>query len=97
MRKIFCLLLACSIVLYSSVIVSAATFGELNALGQAKMYLSMMGFSYSGLVKQLEFEGYSHKEAIYGADHCDADWNEEAVKKAKEYLEIQNFSKKIFN
>ena len=70
-----------------------ATLGEQNALKKAKMYLEIMPFSYIGLIKQLEYEGYSHKEAVYGADNCGADWFEQAVKKAKLYLEIMPFSK----
>ena len=50
-------------------------------------------FSYSGLVEQLEYEGFSHTEAVYGADHCGANWNEQAAKKAREYLEYSSFSK----
>ena len=52
-----------------------------------------MPFSYSGLVEQLEFEGYSHSEAVYGAENCGADWYEQAAKKAEQYLEIMSFSR----
>jgi hypothetical protein len=45
------------------------------------------------LIEQLEFEGYSHSEAVYAADNCGADWNEQAVKKAKQYLEHSSFSR----
>ena len=38
-----------------------ATLGEQNALRAAKNYLKTMPFSYNG------FEGYSEKEAKYGA------------------------------
>ena len=30
---------------------------------------------------------------MYAADNCDADWNEQAVKKAKQYLETTAFSR----
>ena len=53
-----------------------------------------MPFSYSGLIKQLEFEGYSTAEATYAADNCGANWNEQAAKSAKNYLDIMAFSKK---
>lgn len=69
------------------------TIGESNALKMAKRYLSSSSFSYNGLVKQLEYEGYSHEEAVYGAENCGADWNEQAVKKAKAYLDSSAFSK----
>jgi len=94
LRKIIFFLLVSAILVLSCCVVSGATLGELNALGQAEMYLNMTGFSYSGLVKQLEFEGYSREEAVYGVENCGADWNEQAAIKAKEYLAIQKFSKK---
>lgn len=70
-----------------------ATTGQKNALKQAKNYLDIMAFSYSGLIKQLEYEKYSTEDATYAADHCGADWNEQAAKKAKEYLDIMSFSR----
>lgn len=70
-----------------------ATTGMRNALKAAKNYLSVMPFSYEGLIEQLEYEGYSHSEAVYGADNCGADWYEQAVKSAKNYLEIMAFSR----
>lgn len=70
-----------------------ATSGESNALKSAQTYLSIMAFSYRGLVEQLEYEGYTTSEAEYAADNCGADWNLQAVKKAKEYLAVMSFSK----
>ncbi len=70
-----------------------ATLGEKNAAKSALNYLEVMPFSYSGLVEQLEFEGYTHEEAVYGVDKCGADWNEQAALKAKEYLDIMSFSR----
>lgn len=52
-----------------------------------------MPFSYTGLIEQLEFEQYSHEEAVYAADNCGADWNEQAAKKAQDYLDIMAFSR----
>ena len=69
------------------------TSGMRNALKSAESYLSVMPFSYSGLVEQLEYEGYSHAEAAYAADNCGADWYAQAVKTAKQYLEIMSFSR----
>ena len=69
------------------------TMGEKNALKNAKTYLSMIPFSYTGLIAQLEFEGYSNAESIYGADNCGANWNEQATKKAKTYLDMMAFSR----
>ena len=71
--------------------VQAATRGEKNALSKAKMYLKIMAFSKKGLVKQLKFDGFSDKEAKYGASKCGANWKKQAAKKAKEYLQICRF------
>ena len=69
------------------------TIGMQNALKSAKQYLNFTGFSYTGLIKQLEFEHYSHEEAVYAADNCGADWNEQAVRSAKQYLAFTAFSR----
>lgn len=63
-----------------------------SALEKAESYLSLTAFSHDGLVKQLEFEKFSHDDAVYAADHCGADWNEQAAKKAKSYRELTSFS-----
>lgn len=72
---------------------SSLTMGQKNALSKAGQYLSITGFSHDGLIKQLEFEGFSTEEATYAADNCGADWNEQAAKKAEEYLAVTSFSK----
>lgn len=69
------------------------TIGQKNALRQAQNYIDLMPFSYSGMIEQLEYEGYSHEEATYGADHCGADWYDQAAKKAQSYLDLMAFSK----
>jgi len=68
------------------------TVGEKNSLIKAKQYLTIMSFSYEGLVEQLEFEGYTNSEAIYGVNNCGANWNEQSAKKAKQYLTTTSFS-----
>ena len=77
----------------ASVSTNNATRGELNALDRALSYLRSSAFSYEGLIDQLEYEGFTHAEAVYGADHCGADWKEQAVKSAKSYLSHMSFSK----
>ena len=52
-----------------------------------------MAFSYDGLIDQLEYEGYTHEEAVYAADNCGADWMEQAAKKGADYLDIMPFSR----
>lgn len=69
------------------------TTGEKNALRSAREYLSFSAFSYTGLINQLEYEGYSTEEATYAADNCNANWNEQAAKSAKEYLDMSSFSR----
>ncbi len=69
------------------------TFGEIMALSSAKNYLRTMGFSREGLIRQLEFEGYSTSEATYAVDNCGANWMEQAVRVAKRYLSVMAFSK----
>ena len=39
-----------------------------QAVKKAKSYLSYTSFSYQGLVEQLEYEGFTHTQAVYGAD-----------------------------
>lgn len=69
------------------------SLGMKNALSKAKDYLDTMPFSYERLVEQLEFEGYTNEEAVYGADNCGADWNEQAAEKAQDYLDTMSFSR----
>lgn len=69
------------------------TMGQKNALGSAESYLSVTAFSRSGLIGQLEYEGYSTEDATFAADNCGADWNEQAAKSAQSYLEMSSFSR----
>lgn len=71
-----------------------ATTGQQNALKSAQSYLKYSSFSHDGLIKQLEFEKYTHDEAVYAVEHCGADWNEQALKTAKSYLDFSSFSYK---
>ena len=69
------------------------TVSQTNAVSKAKSYLSSSGFSRTGLIKQLEFEGFSNSEAIYGVDAQNADWKYQAERKAKSYLSSSGFSR----
>lgn len=66
--------------------------GTAGALAKAESYLGSGAFSYTGLIEQLEFAGFSFDEAAYAADNCGADWKEQAVKKAKSYISSSAFS-----
>ncbi len=70
------------------------TVAEQNAVKKAQSYLKFTSFSYSGLIDQLKFEGFTTSEATFGVNNCGADWNEQAVKKAESYLSYSSFSKK---
>lgn len=72
---------------------STVTVSQLNALRKAKSYLKTAAFSYEGLIEQLEYEKFTHDDAVYGVDNCGADWNEQAAKKAQSYLKISPFSR----
>lgn len=69
------------------------TMGQKNARAKAKDYLAYSAFSHSGLIDQLEYEGFSTEDATYAADKCGADWNEQAAKKAQDYLDVTSFSR----
>jgi len=56
-------------------------------------YLNFSGFSHDGLVDQLVYDQFSHADAVYGADNCGADWNEQAAKKAQAYMSESAFSR----
>ena len=69
------------------------TPGQANARESAATYLDMTGFSRSGLIEQLEFEGFSTKDATYGVDAQHADWGSQAALSAKQYLDMSSFSR----
>ena len=71
----------------------APTKAQENAVKMAKTYLNIMTFSRSGLIEQLEYEGFTNEDAVYGVDNITVDWNEQAVKMAKTYLNIMTFSR----
>ena len=77
---------------YSGGSTSYAKTGKEGALNKAKSYLNSSAFSYTGLIEQLEYEGFSNSEATYGADNCGANWKDQALKKAKSYLTSSAFS-----
>lgn len=71
----------------------SGTLGQQNALRAAQKYLDYTAFSRSGLIKQLEYEGYSTADATYAVDTVTVDWNEQAAKKAADYLDYTAFSR----
>jgi hypothetical protein len=75
---------------------SSFTPGQENAIAKAESYLSFAGFSKKGLIKQLAYDDFSTADATFAVEHIEAtggvSWNEQAVKKAKSYLDFTSFS-----
>jgi|GEM_PF-2861538 len=69
------------------------TVSQSNAVRAAGNYLSFMGFSRTGLIRQLQFEGFSREDATYAVDEVNVDWNEQAARSARNYLDFMAFSR----
>jgi hypothetical protein len=69
------------------------TLSEENAIAKAGDYLDYTAFSRSGLIDQLEYEGFTTAEATLAVDYLDVDWNEQAWMKAEDYLDYTAFSR----
>lgn len=72
---------------------NSETVSQQQAVSAARDYLRFTAFSRSGLIDQLEFEGYSTEDATYAVDHVGADWFEQAALSAEQYLQFSAFSK----
>lgn len=72
---------------------SAESTAQANAREKANDYLQFSAFSRKGLIKQLEFEGFSKANATYGVDKQNVNWNKQAEKKAQQYLDLSSFSR----
>jgi hypothetical protein len=72
---------------------SSSTVSQSNAVLSAQRYLKYSPFSRSGLIKQLEFEGFSNADAVYGVDKQNADWSAQAILSAQRYLKYSPFSR----
>ena len=73
------------------------TPGQENAIAKAESYLDYTSFSKKGLIDQLVHDEFSTADATFAVDNIESnggvDWNEQAVKKAKSYLDYTSFSK----
>jgi len=72
------------------------TVAQQQAVESAKSYLSIGGFSRTGLIEQLSSsagEGFSEADAIFAVDDVQVNWNEEAVESAKSYMSVGGFSR----
>lgn len=63
-----------------------------SALQMAHDYLRSSAFSRTGLIEQLEYEGFSKDDAAYAVDNCGADWKAQAALMAKQYRKSSAFS-----
>lgn len=61
------------------------------AFQSAQVYLEM-GISPRQLAEQMELEGCTSKEAKYIVEHCDADWNKQAVLAAEGHRDHREMS-----
>lgn len=64
-----------------------------QAVRSAESYLASAGFSKSGLIDQLAYEGFTKADAKAALKTMDIDWMAEAVESAKGYLESAGFSR----
>ena len=64
-----------------------------QAVKKAESYLEFSSFSRSGLIGQLEFEGFTKVDATYAVDKLNVNWKEQAVKSGESYLEFSSFSR----
>ena len=68
------------------------SLSQRNAIEKAKDYIRVLDFSKTGLIDQLEFEGFSEEDSKFAVDHIEVDWNEECYKKAESYMKLMNYS-----
>ena len=68
------------------------TKAQEQAMGAAEDYLNSSHFSKSGLIDQLEYEGYSAKDAKFAVTHIKVSWNEQAAG-AAEVSQHSHFSR----
>ena len=71
---------------------SSTTASQQNALEGATNYLNFTHFSYTGLIDQLEYEGFTTEDATWAVDSLGTDWNEQALGSAQDYLDFTSFS-----
>lgn len=73
---------------------AAATETQQKALDKANEYVDTLPLSRKGLIKQLEYDGYTTDVATYAADNCSANWNKEAKEMAEQYMDSTTYTYK---
>lgn len=69
------------------------SLSQQNAVAKAKDYLDYTSFSRTGLIGQLEYEGFATVDAEFAVDYVAPDWNAQAALKAQDYLDYTSFSR----
>lgn len=70
------------------------TLSQKNALKKESDMLTWMYPSYEYSIYWLTtFEGFSEEDAVFAADHCGADWNEQAALCAKQQMDLMGASR----
>lgn len=72
---------------------SDMTVSQENAIRKAESYLDFTAFSKSGLIDQLEYEGYPTEEAEFAVENIEVNWKEQAVNSAESYMSHSAFSR----
>ncbi|WP_205710837.1 Ltp family lipoprotein [Isoptericola sp. BMS4] len=65
-----------------------------RARARAQEHLDYAAFSRSGLVDQLEFEGFTREVARHAVDSLDVEWTTQAVRAAMNYREFESYSRR---
>ena len=73
---------------------AAATENQQKALDKANEYVDTLPLSREGLIKQLEYDGYTTDVATYAADNCSTNWNKEAKEMAEQYMDSTTYTYK---
>ena len=73
---------------------AAATENQQKALDKANEYVDTLPLSRKGLIKQLEYDGYTTDVATYAADNCSVNWNKEAKEMAEQYMDSTTYTYK---
>lgn len=87
--------LSCTLPFPAPAAAQGLTGPQKNAVRSAEAYLTMQGFSRTGLIEQLSSpygEGYEVADATRAVDSLTVDWNAQAVRAAEAYLVMMGFS-----
>lgn len=94
-RIIVAAIIFCTFIGESVAFAQSLTGPQKNAVRSANNYLSMTGFSRSGLIEQLSSpfgDQYDILDATVAVDSMSIDWNEQAARSAESYLSMTGFS-----